>query len=106
MKISNLSKESIAVINKFLKKNEFPHFDAKYIKALKDDVLRVCFIHDEIGIRGTIYKATGEETCNNYNLILLNHGLECADALMCDENFKPLQVIERFNFINHEIEGM
>lgn len=104
MKISNLSKEKISVINKFLKKNGIEIFSAKFVKALKDDLLRVCYMHDEVIIKGCIYTAIGEETGNTYFAIALSHGLECVDVLLCDENHNPLKLVERFNVMENDIE--
>lgn len=106
MKLSHLSKAKIAEINKFLKKNGGNVFSAKFLKALNDDVLGVCYMHDEVAIKGCIYVGTGEESGNTFYCVALKNGIECVDVLLCDENHKPLKFVERFNIMENEIEGM
>lgn len=98
MKISNLSKELIASINKYLKKNNLKPFLAKELKAIKEDALNVFFLHDELIIRGTLVERDG------YLILALKSGLCKIDALVLDLKYKPVEIAENIDYWHEDLE--
>lgn len=99
-KVCFLSKEEIKEINAFLRKKGYEPFKANELKALKEDVLNVCYAYDEFAVRGMILP------CHLHRAIVLRSAYAYTEVLVIqDKDNAPILIGSRFDVVSNKFEG-
>lgn len=99
-KLCFLSQDEIKEINKFLRTKGYNTFKVNELKALREDVLGVCFASDEFAVRGMILN------CHKHRAVVLRSAYAFTEVLVIqDKDNAPILIGDRFDVVSCTFEG-